>query len=141
MLAAAHHPGCAPWLRSRALGAARSTQRLHRRGRPRGASPHPPPPHHPPPQICLLTDFAPYTGNSVHQTGGLSLLPSRMATLVRPSSQQLEQAVDVDKPCLTDEEGLQQWNHMVRVLLLACAGLVKYLIDAYPSDLPEYDPQ
>lgn len=90
-------------------------------------------------RICLLTDFAPYTGSAVHQTGGLSLMPARMSKLIKGSAEQLEQQVDVDKTVLSDE-GLEQWNHMIKVLLLACAGLVKFLIDAYPDDLPHYDP-
>jgi hypothetical protein len=77
----------------------------------------------------------------VHQTGGLSLLPARMSRLVRPSAQLLELAVDVAQPRLAEEQGLEQWNTMVRVLLLACAGLVKYCVNSYPADLPEYDPQ
>lgn len=54
----------------------------------------------------------------------------------------LEAEVDVVHPSLTDpERGAEQWNWMVKVLTLASAGLVKYLMDAMPDNLPEYDPQ
>ena len=36
--------------------------------------------------------------------------------------------------------GAQEWNEMVQVIVVSCAGLVQYLVDAYPPDLPEYDP-
>jgi len=29
---------------------------------------------------------------------------------------------------------------MVQALILACGGLCKYLIDAWPEDMPDYDP-
>jgi hypothetical protein len=36
--------------------------------------------------------------------------------------------------------GAQEWNVMVEGIIVGCAGLVQYLADAYPPDLPEYDP-
>lgn len=36
--------------------------------------------------------------------------------------------------------GPEEWNAMVEEIVVACAGLVQYLADAYPPDLPEYDP-
>lgn len=41
--------------------------------------------------------------------------------------------------CL-DAAGPSEWNRMVEDIVVACAGLVQYLADAYPPDLPEYDP-
>ena len=37
--------------------------------------------------------------------------------------------------------GAEEWNPMVQAIIIGCAGLVQYLIDAYPPDLPHYDPQ
>lgn len=30
---------------------------------------------------------------------------------------------------------------MVQAMIISCAGLVQYLIDVYPDDMPYYDPQ
>lgn len=38
-------------------------------------------------------------------------------------------------------EGVEAWNHMVRTILLPCAGLVQYLADAVPPDLAHWDPE
>lgn len=35
---------------------------------------------------------------------------------------------------------LNDWDTTVAATLLCCAGLVRYLVDSYPPDLPEYDP-
>lgn len=36
--------------------------------------------------------------------------------------------------------GAEEWNPMVAAVLVATAGLFKYLGDVYPPDLPDYDP-
>jgi hypothetical protein len=36
--------------------------------------------------------------------------------------------------------GAPEWNAMVENMIVSLAGLVQYLMDAYPPDLPEYDP-
>ncbi len=36
--------------------------------------------------------------------------------------------------------GPAEWNPMVETMVVGLAGLVQYLKDAYPPDLPEYDP-
>ena len=36
--------------------------------------------------------------------------------------------------------GADEWNSMIQAMIISCAGLVQYLIDAYPPDLPHYDP-
>ena len=37
-------------------------------------------------------------------------------------------------------KGAEEWNPMVAAVLVAVAGLFKYLADEYPPDLPDYDP-
>jgi hypothetical protein len=37
-------------------------------------------------------------------------------------------------------KGPEEWNPMVAAVLVAVAGLFKYLADEYPPDLPDYDP-
>ena len=36
--------------------------------------------------------------------------------------------------------GPEEWNAMVQAMIISCAGLVQYLADAYPEDMPHYDP-
>jgi len=36
--------------------------------------------------------------------------------------------------------GAEEWNAMVENIVVGCAGLVQYLADAYPPDLPDWDP-
>ena len=45
---------------------------------------------------------------------------------------------DVLRPDLT--RGMGEWDEFLVVLVASCAGLVQFLIDSYPPDLPEYDP-
>lgn len=40
-------------------------------------------------------------------------------------------------PCTA---GAEEWNPMIQAMIISCAGLVQYLVDEYPSDLPHYDP-
>lgn len=92
-------------------------------------------------KICLLSDYASYTGAAMYETGGLALLPRRMSFLLQSSPLEYRQVVDIASPCLYNPQtGQEQWNTMVTSVMLGCAGLVKYLIDACPPDLPEYDP-
>lgn len=87
-------------------------------------------------QPSLLGDAA------VQKRGGLALLPREMSTELQPALDELRQVVDVDRPSLTDPSAtaVPKWNLMVRSIMLGCAGLVKYLIEVYPPDLPHYDP-
>lgn len=92
-------------------------------------------------KVCLLSDFATCTGEAVEYTGGRSLLPKSFSAAVIPYVKEIESTVDIGRPSLEDVyTSADLWNAMVRSLMLSCAGLVKYVIDAYPKDLPHYDP-
>lgn len=96
-------------------------------------------------RVNLLSDYAqpqPLTDAEVQRTGGLALLPRRMSQQLQQDLPQLRRVVDVCRPSLTDgsPRGVAAWNQTVLAVMLGCAGLVRYLIDAYPPDLPEYDP-
>eukprot|EP00879_Flechtneria_rotunda_P019598 GHRR01020591.1.p1 GENE.GHRR01020591.1~~GHRR01020591.1.p1 ORF type:complete len:190 (+),score=33.82 GHRR01020591.1:49-618(+) len=96
-------------------------------------------------KIHLLSDYAqqrPLADSEVQRTGGLALLPRKMSSQLQQKLQQLRSVVDVPRPSLTDAtaDGVAAWNWTVLTVMLGAAGLVRYLIDAYPDDLPEYDP-
>ncbi|EFJ52988.1 hypothetical protein VOLCADRAFT_102607 [Volvox carteri f. nagariensis] len=48
--------------------------------------------------------------------------------------------VDIASPDLSSPDGAAQWEATVAALILSTASLVKYLIDAYPENLPHWDP-
>eukprot|EP00878_Enallax_costatus_P026457 GHUV01028392.1.p1 GENE.GHUV01028392.1~~GHUV01028392.1.p1 ORF type:complete len:119 (+),score=18.76 GHUV01028392.1:506-862(+) len=96
-------------------------------------------------KVHLLSDYAqqqPLADAVVLKQGGLALLPRSMRTQLQDDLAQLRHVIDVPRPCLSDSspEAVQAWNWMVLTVMLGTAGLVRYLIDAYPEDLPEYDP-
>lgn len=96
-------------------------------------------------KVHLLSDYAqqqPLADSEVLRQGGLALLPRSMSRQLQDSLQQLRHVLDVPRPCLSDSSpaAIERWNWMVLTVMLGTAGLVRYLIDAYPEDLPEYDP-
>lgn len=96
-------------------------------------------------KVHLLSDYAqqqPLPDSEVLRQGGLALLPRSMSRQLQVNLEQLRHVVDVPRPCLADAspEAIERWNWMVLTVMLGAAGLVRYLIDAYSDDLPEYDP-
>lgn len=96
-------------------------------------------------KVRLLSDYAqqqPLADSEVLKQGGLALLPRSMRTQLSQDLQQLRHVVNIPRPCLSDAspDAVDKWNWMVLTVMLGAAGLVRYLIDAYPDDLPEYDP-
>jgi hypothetical protein len=57
-----------------------------------------------------------------------------------PAPQVSKQVVDISTPDLASPDGAAQWEATVAALVLSTASLVKYLIDAYPEDMPHWDP-
>lgn len=92
-------------------------------------------------KVCLLTNFNHYeTDAEVTRCGGTALLPSKLAVMLRPGLKESKAIVDVVSPDLSAADGTLQWDRTVNTLILATAGLVKYLIDAYPENMPHWDP-
>lgn len=96
-------------------------------------------------KVCLLTNFSHYEAESVvMRCGGLALLPSKLAAMLSPPGLMRESkaVVDVVSPDFQSPDGMRQWDRTVIALIVATAGLVKYLMDAQPDDLLhwEHDP-
>jgi hypothetical protein len=96
-------------------------------------------------KVRLLTEYAApaaLADDTVLRLGGTALLPRAMSQQLQPLLEQLRGVVDIQRPELADasEAAVVNWNSMVHSIMLGCAGLVHYLINAYPPDLPEYDP-
>lgn len=96
-------------------------------------------------KVRLLSEFAqqrPLADSDVLAVGGLALLPRAMSLCLRSELASLRQVADMPRPSVSDASpaAATRWDTCVRVGMLGAAGLVRYLIDAYPPDLPEYDP-
>lgn len=90
-------------------------------------------------QVAVLTDFLDYVKPyRLLHSGGSALLEPELGQIVEPVIERIQQAKGIRRPSLTG--GSEEWNEMVQTIVLSSAGLVQFLIDAWPPDLPEYDP-
>lgn len=90
-------------------------------------------------QVALLTDFKDYLPrDSLLKDGGSAILEPKLKQILEPSIERALRCEGIRSPSLT--EGSREWNEMVQDLICSCAGLTQFLIDAWPPDLPEYDP-
>lgn len=89
-------------------------------------------------KVCILDQFSHYLGEEILRTGGSAILETELSSIIRPILQESRAIPDLLRPSL--DKGAEEWNPMVQAMIISCAGLVQYLIDAYPPDLPHYDP-
>ena len=90
-------------------------------------------------QVALLTDFKDYVKpTGLLKTGGSAILEPELGQIIGSVVLQAQQAEGIKSPSLTG--GSEEWNEMVQNIICSSAGLVQFLIDAWPPDLPEYDP-
>lgn len=89
--------------------------------------------------MALLTDFKNYLSPiSLRRQGGSAILESELRQIVEDVVEEAQEAQEIKRPSLT--HGSEEWNRMVQYTICSCAGLVQFLIDAWPPDLPDYDP-
>jgi len=92
-------------------------------------------------KICLLTSFSHYESEATMLArGGLALLPMQLSWLLRQGLEASRKVVDIPSPNFSSETAPEEWLSMVRVMILSCGGLCKYLMDAFPENMPHYDP-
>jgi hypothetical protein len=96
-------------------------------------------------KVRVLSEYGqqqPLSDREVFTMGGLALMPRGMSMQLQQDLQHLRQVLDMPRPSMTDasEEAAECWDTCIRSAMLGSAGLVRYLIDSYPDDLPEYDP-
>lgn len=89
-------------------------------------------------KVCTLDQFSDYVGDDILRTGGTAILESELSNIIRPVLQDSKDIPELLRPSL--HKGADEWNSMIQAMIISCAGLVQYLIDAYPPDLPHYDP-
>ena len=90
-------------------------------------------------QVALLTDFKDYLKpTTLKRQGGSAILESELRQIIEPVLEDAQQADEIPRPSLT--HGSEEWNRMVQYTICSCAGLTQFLIDAWPPDLPDYDP-
>ena len=84
-------------------------------------------------RVCVLSDFLRYASNEqLAKRGASSLMPRNMAQLVTPDVARLRALSDIPQAQLSR---VDEWNYMVKCILLGNAGLMQYLLDSYPDDL------
>jgi hypothetical protein len=96
-------------------------------------------------KVRVLSEYGqqqPLSDTEVFTMGGLALMPRGMSMQLQQDLQGLRQVLDMPRPSMTDasEQAAACWDTCIRSAMLGAAGLVRYLIDSYPDDLPEYDP-
>jgi hypothetical protein len=89
--------------------------------------------------VALLTDFKDYLSREdLLKGGGSAVLEPELKQILEPAIERAMLSQGIRRPSLTG--GSREWNEMVQDLICSCAGLTQFLIDAWPPDLPEYDP-
>ena len=90
-------------------------------------------------RVCTLGDFLGYaTTLAVRESGGRALLPTQLSEkLAQVDLQHLRDVDNMDIP-KAELAVPEQWNEMLMCIMLAVAGLVKYLMDSYPEDLRQF---
>jgi len=96
-------------------------------------------------KVRLLSEYGqqqPLADSEVFTMGGLALMPRGMSMQLQQDLQSIRQVLEMPRPSMTDasEEAAACWDTATRSAMLGAAGLVRFLIDSYPDDLPEYDP-
>ncbi|KAK9819237.1 hypothetical protein WJX81_000346, partial [Elliptochloris bilobata] len=91
------------------------------------------------PRVTTLAAFLPYCGRAaMARTGGSAVLEPGLSRMVMPVLSRVLALRGITRPDLN--KGAEEWNPMVQSIVVGCAGLVQYLADAYPPDLPDWDP-
>lgn len=82
-------------------------------------------------QVRLISEFATYG------VGTTSLLEDSLLEMIQPDLPQACAALEVQPTYMSQ---YSKWRVMVATISMCCAGLIQFLMDAYPDDLPDYDP-
>eukprot|EP00951_Prasinocladus_malaysianus_P003550 scaffold24983_cov56-Prasinocladus_malaysianus.AAC.1 len=91
-------------------------------------------------KIALLSQFSPWCSDEyLCRTGGNAVLPPQLSELLAPQLAEARTVVDIGRPDLSALESVEQWQVMVYSIILGVAGLLKYLSDACPKDMPHWE--
>lgn len=86
-------------------------------------------------KVGLLSDFNDWcSDDALAAQGAAALLPQRLVEQLGPKIDDARAAQDVMRPDLQSPEGMDEWQEMNCSLVLGCASLTQYLIDALPGD-------
>ncbi|KAG0601899.1 hypothetical protein M758_11G146600 [Ceratodon purpureus] len=80
-------------------------------------------------KVRLISEFVSY--------GTTSLLEDTLLEIIQPDLPQALTALEVQATYMSQ---YSKWRMMVATITMCCAGLIQFLMDAYPDDLPDYDP-
>mmetsp|Transcript_35498 Transcript_35498/g.92223 ORF Transcript_35498/g.92223 Transcript_35498/m.92223 type:complete len:346 (-) Transcript_35498:199-1236(-) len=86
-------------------------------------------------KVGLLSDFFGWcSDDTIVAQGAASLLPLGLVEQLGPKVEDARGALDVMRPDLQSPEGMDEWQDMNSSLVLGCASLTQFLIDALPEE-------
>lgn len=84
-------------------------------------------------RVCTLHDFLRYVPDEkFQQQGGSALLPKELSRMVDTELTQLKTVTDIPNAELGK---VQEWNNMLKCIVVGVAGVTQYLMDSYPKNL------
>jgi hypothetical protein len=84
-----------------------------------------------------------FLGHACFRTVTCQLFPSMLLQVAMPQRRAVTVAktgffsVQIERPYMREWAA---WRSMVAIMVLSCSGLVRFLLDQYPEDLPDCDP-
>lgn len=86
-------------------------------------------------RVCKLHEFLDYVSDEkLRQKGGSALLPTELSHMVDADVTALKTVPDIPTAEL---QKVQDWNNMLKCIVVGVAGVTQYLIDSYPEDLDQ----
>jgi protein-tyrosine-phosphatase len=103
-------------------------------------------------RVCCLSDFLHYCEEEdLLRPGGSGLFDRQLRDLLRVHLPALRPVIGDAAPVLPAfmaptiptqslADPPENWDRTMMMMAVCCVGLVRFLMDAWPDDLPEYDP-
>lgn len=86
-------------------------------------------------RICKLHEFLEYASDErLQQKGGSALLPTQLSHMLGSEVTQLKSVADIPTAELSQ---VQDWNVMLKCIVVGVAGVTQYLMDTHPEDLDQ----
>jgi len=90
-------------------------------------------------KTARLSDFSGWCSDAeLTREGGTALLPRSLSGQLAPGLAEARGVVDIPRPDLSSPEAYAQWDAMKCSILLGNAGLLQYLKDSWPKDMPHW---
>uniref|UniRef100_A0A061S3M4 Phosphotyrosine protein phosphatase I domain-containing protein n=1 Tax=Tetraselmis sp. GSL018 TaxID=582737 RepID=A0A061S3M4_9CHLO len=88
-------------------------------------------------KISLISDFFGWcSDDEVSAQGPAAVLPGWLSHHLGTNLMLVRRSADIMRPDLVSPQGMDEWYDMSTALLLGCASLVQYLMDAFTASAP-----